>query len=38
MATPLLLLLRLQLASLDALGAAHRDPHRISGDLLAEPA
>ena len=37
-ATTLLLVLRLQLASLDALGAAHRDPHRISGDLLAEPA
>ena len=34
---PLLLLpLGLQLAPVDPLGAAHRDPHRIGGDLLAE--
>ena len=38
MATPLLLLpLGLQLAAIDPLGAAYRNPHRISRHLLAEP-
>jgi hypothetical protein len=36
-ATPLLLPLRLQLAPIDPLGAAHRDPHRMSRHLLAQP-
>ena len=36
-ASLLLLPLGLQLAPIDALGAAHRDPHRISSDLLAQP-
>jgi hypothetical protein len=35
-AAPLLLLLRLQFTPVDPLGAAHRDPHRISGDLLTQ--
>jgi hypothetical protein len=33
----LLLPFRLQIAPIDPLGAAHRNPHRISRHLLAEP-
>jgi hypothetical protein len=36
--SPLLLVLGLQLAPINALGAANRDPHRISRHLLAQPA